>query len=106
MTKGQVTKALSGIRGFDESGFDANATGSRRSRAKGNARAFFLMRRGDTPIGIAQRTGKRVEMMLAFVSRPRYSGRLDFYGVGDRVIADNLQREILKALKHAMATAR
>jgi hypothetical protein len=107
MAKGAITKALSGVGGFAEQGYSANATGSRRSRAKGNAKRYFVMRRGSTPIGIAERTSRnRMHILLAFTRRPTYSKRLDFYGIGDKVVQRHLRDEFEKAYAKAMRTAR
>lgn len=107
MTKGAITKALSGVGGFAEQGYSANATGSKRSRAKGNAKRYFVMKRGSTPIGIAERTSRnRMHMLLAFTRRPTYSKRLDFYGIGDRVVQRHLRDEFEKAYLKALRTAR
>lgn len=107
ITKGAITKALSGIGGFSESGFSANATGSKRSKRKGNAKRYFVIRRGSTPIGIAERTSRsRMHVLLAFVSRPIYKRRLDFYGIGDKVVKRHLKDQFEKAYAKAMRTAR
>ncbi|WP_312139925.1 hypothetical protein [Stutzerimonas nitrititolerans] len=107
MTKGAITKAMSGVGGFAEQGYSANATNSRRSRAKGNAKRYFVMRRGGTPIGIAERTSRsRMHIILAFVRHPTYSKRLDFYGIGDKVVKRHLKDEFEKAYAKAMRTAR
>lgn len=107
MTKGAITKALSGVGGFAEQGYSANATGSRRSRAKGNAKRYFVMKRGSTPIGIAERTSRnRMHILLAFTRRPSYTKRLDFYGIGDKVVQRYLRDEFEKAYANAMRTAR
>ena len=107
LTKGTITKALSGVGGFSETGFSANATGSKRSRRKGNAKRYFVIRRGKTPIGIAERTSKtQMHVLLAFVGRPSYKRRLDFYGVGDKVVRQHLADEYRKAMEKAMRTAR
>lgn len=68
---------------------------------------YFLMKRGKTPIAIAQRTSKRsMHIVLAFVSVPNYSKKLDFYGVGQRAANAALPKEIQKAIEHAIKTAR
>jgi hypothetical protein len=99
---GQLQKILSGL-GAQNDRYQ-NSTNSRRSAA--NKRAFFVIGKGRTAAGIAQRSGGSVKMMLAFVSRPRYRRRLDFYGIGNKVAADNLDRELVKAMRAALATAR
>lgn len=107
ITKGTITKALSGVGGFSESGFSANATGSKRSRRKGNAKRYFVIRRGNTSIGIAERTSRtQMHVLLAFVSRPTYKRRLDFYGIGDKVVKRHLADEFRKAMTKAIGSAR
>ncbi|WP_219924669.1 hypothetical protein [Halomonas sp. ND22Bw] len=41
VAKGQITQMLSGLRALGEQGYQANATSSRSSRRKGNARRYF-----------------------------------------------------------------
>lgn len=107
MTKGAITKALSGLSAFSDAGYSANATGSKRSRAKGNAKRYFVMKRGSMPIGIAERTSRnRMHILLAFTRKPTYSKRLDFYGIGDKVVKQHLAAEFEKAMTKAMRTAR
>ncbi len=103
LSRGTVRKVISGLgASFDKL---QNSTGSRRSQA--NNRAFFLLGNGDDALGIAQRTGKRsIRMVIAFGKRPSYSKRLDFYGVGNKVAQNNLEAEMVKALRKALATAR
>lgn len=103
MSGGQMQKILSGLGAqFDKY---QNSTDSKRSAA--NKRAFFVMGRGDNAVGIAQRTGKRtIKLLLAFVRRPSYSKRLDFYGLGNKVIEQHLAREMREAMERAIRTAR
>lgn len=103
LSRGTVQKAVSGLgASFDKL---QNSTESRRSQA--NKRAFFLLGKGDGALGIGQRTGKRsIRMIIAFGKRPSYSKRLDFYGVGSKVAQNNLEAEMVKALRKALATAR
>ncbi len=61
------------------------ATQSRRSLKKGHAKAFFVMKRGKNPIGIAERRGKTLAVVLLFVRQPNYSARFDFHRVVRRV---------------------
>ncbi|MBW5416122.1 MULTISPECIES: hypothetical protein [unclassified Pseudomonas] len=109
MKRGQLTKALSGIGGFTEVGYSANATDSSQSRRKGNAKRFFVMRNGKVPIGIAQRTGRKkdqISILLAFVDKPRYGKRLDFFGVGQRVIDERIGPNFELAMTEALQTRR
>jgi len=107
LTKGNITKVISGLSAFGDAGYNANATDSRRSLKRGNARRYFMIKRGQTPIGIAERSSRqRMHVLLAFVSRPTYPKRFDFYGVGERVAKEHLEAETSKALDEALRTAR
>lgn len=102
LSMGQIAQLKSGLMIADRGGYTGNASRSKRSAAKGNAQAFFVMRRGKTPIGIAERRGEQVRVVLAFVRQPTYASRLDFHGVVRRVaeerIPGNVDRAIVKAL--------
>lgn len=102
ISRGTMQKILSGLGA--QSDDHQNSTDS--DRSSGNKRAFFVLGRGADAVGIAQRTGKRsTKLLLAFIKRPAYSQLLDFYGIGNRVIARNLNIEMEKALRHAIETA-
>jgi hypothetical protein len=104
ISRGHMTQILSGLRAFGMAGSDHNATGSRRSSRQGHANAFFVMKRGRTPIGIAERRGQRVQMVLAFVRQPQYRERFRFYDIVRRVAEDdalietNIDLAVVKAL--------
>jgi hypothetical protein len=101
--RGQMMQILSGLSAAEgTSGYTANASDKSRSVRKGHAAAFFVMRRGKTPIGIAERRGKTVVMVLAFVKHPQYRSRLDFHGVVERVADANLEANIDKAITDAL----
>jgi len=103
--KGHMMQILSGLKVMHLSGSDHNATDSSRSLRKGHAKAFFVMKRGKTPIGIAERRGETVVMVLAFVRQPQYRKRFDFHGVARRVAESDAQLEanIEKAIAKALA---
>jgi len=68
---------------------------------------YFIVGNPDNPVGIAQRLSrKNVKMVLAFVSRPNYKKRLDFYGVGYKAADRSIEAEFQKAYAKALATAR
>lgn len=92
--RGHMMQILSGLKAMARSGSDHNATESRRSLRKGHASAFFVMKRGKTPIGIAERRGKGVVMVLAFVRQPQYRERFKFHDVVRRVAEDDGQLEV------------
>ncbi len=103
MSRGQMTKILSGLRaGEGSAGSSSNASNSRRSAKKGHAKAYFVIRQGTTPIGIVERRGKSTAMVLAFVRQPQYQRRLDFHGVAGRVAAANMEANINKAITDAL----
>ena len=110
MSRGQVTKALSGIGGYTQQGYDANATSSARSQRKGNARRYFVMY--DTnrrPVGIAERTGKGsagLKIILAFVARPDYRKAFDFFSIAEREAQKQLPQQFEKAMAQAVGTRR
>ena len=104
LSRGQMIQILSGLSAIEGSaGYTANASDKWRSLRKGHAEAFFVMRRGKTPIGIAERRGKTVTMVLAFVKHPQYQKLLDFHGVVERVADANLEPNIDKAVLDALA---
>lgn len=108
--KGVITKALSGIGGFTQQGFAANATDSKRSRAKGNARRYFVLYDGDRkPMGIAERTSRGssgLSVILAFVSRPTYRKAFDFFSIAEREAEDQLPIQWKLAVARAIGTTR
>lgn len=103
--RGQIIKAMSGVKGFSKSGYQANATDSKRSVRKGNAKSYFVMQRAGQPIGIAQRTGwgkgsrASVKMILAFVAKPRYGERLTFFQIAEQYTREHLPREFDSAME-------
>lgn len=103
ISRGQMQQILSGLLALEgSSGYTANASNSWRSIKKGHAQAYFVMRRGKTPIGIAERRGKTVQMVIAFVSQPQYRRRLDFHGVVERTADANLETNVDKAITNAL----
>ena len=91
--RGHMMQILSGLKAMKLSGSDSAATDSKRSLRKGHALAFFVMKRGKTPIGIAERRGKNMVMVLAFVRQPQYRERFKFHDVVRRVAEDDGQLE-------------
>lgn len=108
--RGKLNQIMSGARLFTEEGYTANATGSRRSRAKGNGKRYFVMHDSNRkPFAIAERTGKGragLKIVLAFARRPSYGKALDWFAVAERSAADHLPTEFEKALAQALATRR
>ena len=109
INRGWMIQVLSGLRAFKKSGSDHNATDSQRSKAKGHAKRFFVIKRGKTPIGIAERLGEgrnNIRVVLQFSRRkPQYRGRFRFHDVVRRVDENDAQFEanIDKAIADALA---
>ena len=103
--KGHMMQILSGLKAIERNGSDHSATDSRRSQRKGHAKAFFVMKRGKTPIGVAERRGKDMVMVLAFVRQPKYRERFKFHDVVRRVAENDgqLEANIDKAIADALS---
>jgi hypothetical protein len=105
MSGGQWTQILSGLGIAHEApGFQSNITPKSRKRNRNRA-LFFPIGGANRVLGIGSREpGKGLKLRLWFVDSVHYQNRLDFYGVGERVIKEHLQSEISKALSEAMRT--
>ncbi|WP_275628817.1 hypothetical protein [Pseudomonas sp. 273] len=94
MGRGQMRQILSGLGAAEyTSGYRANATQSKRSKDKGHEQAFFVMKRGKRPIGIAERRGENLVMVLAFVRAPQYRERFRFFDIVRRIAEDDARLE-------------
>lgn len=101
-------KLLSGLRAFGEQGYDANASGSARSKRKGNAQKYFAAEIDGTP-GIWERdrhTGGVKPLFVFSESEPKYRVILPFFKIAENIHKANYEREFTKALEHAIRTAR
>lgn len=103
MSRGHIQQVLSGLKAFDLAGSDHNATDSARSLAKGHGRAFFVVRKANRAIGIAERRGKSMQMVLIFIREPSYSRRFDFHKVVRHVAENDALFE--SYIDEALATA-
>lgn len=116
MQRGHMMQILSGLRAIRLSGSDHGATDSKRSKLKGHARAFFVVRRGSRAVGIGERRtyGKNSRhkwvMVLAFVRQPQYRDKFKFADVVRRVaendgqLETNIDKAIAKALSGQIST--
>lgn len=89
MSRGHMQQILSGLGAENASGSTIVATQSKRSLKKGHAQAFFVIKRGKRPIGIAERRGKTMAVVLLFVRQPNYAARFDFYRVVRQVVEND-----------------
>jgi len=103
VSRGFMQKILSGLGAQGDR--HANSTDSKRS--VGNQQRFFVLGKGATAIGIAERTGKTsISMLLAFGKTPSYGSLLDFYGIANRVIGSELPRHGREAMNEAVLSAK
>ena len=119
INRGQVTKLLSRFGSLADKGMSDRSfkrlkkQGLLVGRGFGNKRTvlrseFFVAKAksGGKPLGIWQLLGRgKVGPVLAFTRTPRYRMRVDFHGIADQVIAENLDAEYSKALGQAIASA-
>ena len=111
VSRGTMLKILSGLGAAESSrGYQANATGSARSRRKGNARRFFAGEIDGTH-GVWKRKslGKGDEVRPVFIfsdSAPRYRTIFPFFKIGQNIVNANYQADAATAWAEAMASAR
>jgi len=111
VSRGTMLKILSGLGAAESSrGYQANATGSARSRRKGNARSFFAGEIDGTQ-GVWERKslGKGDEVRPVFIfsdSAPRYRTIFPFFKIGQNIVNANYQADAATAWAEAMASAR
>ena len=106
MGRGQIVQMLSQLQAFNLAGSDANATNSKRSKAKRSRVEYFVAHGGESrqgrgswkhgdkvqhlPRGVWARyrfsSGSAVKPVLLFVNGTRYGKRFDFVGTAQRVI--------------------
>lgn len=119
MASGQINQIISWFKAFGEQGYQSNMSDKRRKslgrdKKKSGARGFAYFglkaQRGKLPPGVYQRIstgfGSAVKPVMIFVSKANYRKLLDFYGVAQRSVDRNLQREFDIALENALRTAR
>jgi hypothetical protein len=90
----------------EAAGFQQNQTASSKKRRKGRAEYFVM---GKNPsLGVFRRkTGSDdLESVLWFVKKPQYQKRFDFFGVAEESAKQYMPKELVKAVRVALATAR
>ena len=111
VSRGTMMKILSGLGAAESTrGYQANASGSARSRRKGNAHRFFS---GDVDgtQGVWERKsmgmGDAVRPVFIFSdSAPRYRTIFPFFKIGQNIVNANYQADAATAWAEAMASAR
>ena len=124
----EIIRILSQLKAFNLSGFDANATNSRRSKAKRKTKRYFFARQRETRTGGgAWKSGEKVQHLpsgiyledradkdgggflkpiLMFVKRANYRPRFHFYDVAKRIVDERFPMHFEREFAKAMATAR
>lgn len=94
-----IVRVLSDLKAFGEQGYRANRRGKRTGRRKTNY--FFVPRPGSTlkPGVYWHMPNKMLGVVFAFVSRPAYEKKYDFYGVGERAYQRVATRFMTEALQ-------
>lgn len=111
VSRGTMLKILSGLGAAESTrGYQANASGSARSRRKGNAHRFFS---GDVDgtQGVWERKsmgmGDAVRPVFIFSdSSPKYRTIFPFFKIGQNIVNANYQADAATAWAEAMASAR
>lgn len=80
----------------------ANASGSRRSKAKRKADAYFILKGRNI---VMHRKGKAVMPALIPIKAPQYSKRFPFYETAQAVVAREFPQQFVTALNRAIATS-
>lgn len=102
---GTIKQMMSGLGINRDIGYQSNATA--KSRRRNRKRANYFVMGGERPMGIFSRAaGGEPKSFIWFVKAPHYRSRLDFFGIGQRVIDEHLAREMDAAIELALRTAR
>ncbi|NMY07592.1 hypothetical protein HBO38_03860 [Pseudomonas veronii] len=109
--RGTIMKILSGLGAAETvSGVQANATGSKRSKRKGNAQKYFAGEVDGTQ-GVWERKktawGDAVRPVFIFSDgEPGYRVIIPFYKIAENIVKANRVREFQSAMDTALATKR
>ncbi len=82
-----------------------NATGSKRSKAKRKAKAYFVPKGSGLRAGVWQRSGSTIKPVLIFVSRALYRKRFPFYETAAATVARRFDENFAAALSRALSTS-
>lgn len=97
------TRILSQVRASSDA--LANATGSKRSKAKRKVGGYFVPKPGGRlKPGVYQRDGRNVKPILVFTRAPNYRKRFPFYETAASVVAARFDNHFKAAFQYAMGT--
>lgn len=86
ITGGQYTRMLAELDILP--GVLRGAKGKAKKRKASNAQFFLYTPKGlNFPVGVAEKRGKDITIMLRFVSKVNYQKRFDFYTIGGGIVA-------------------
>lgn len=107
----RIVRILSAIKAAQPTaGYEANITDKSKKRYSKRER-YFMGKAGPgrRTMAIWERHGpglRNIKPVFVAVEQPRYKPRLDFFGIGERLVAREYQPEFERALDEALRTAR
>jgi hypothetical protein len=102
ITAGKYTQILSELQASSDP--QQNATGSARSTQ--SRKGFFVLRKGDRPVGVYQRKGKRtIKSILHFVHDVSYEPTLDIEGTVEEALRLRSNQHVDDAIETAINSA-
>ncbi len=101
-----LTRILSYLRASSDP--TQNRATRQRRKTKGKPQQFFAITDAShrLPMGIYERSGGRIHMVIAYVKAPTYTERFKFYQVGQETTSRYLVEELRIAAAQALATSR
>ena len=111
VSRGTMTRILSGLGAAEgRAGYQSNATGSKRSRKKGNAQRYFVGTVGQES-GVWERKasafGDGVKPVFLYTEgAPQYRVIFPFFKIGENIAKAHGQAELATALRDAVLTAK
>ncbi len=111
VSRGVIMKIMSGLGAAESaSGSQSNATGSKRSKRKGNAQRYFAGEVDGTQ-GIWERKrtafGDAVRPVFIFSDgAPRYKAMVPIFKIADNIVKANYMADYTSAMDFALATAK
>ncbi|MFJ7790663.1 hypothetical protein [Pseudomonas sp. NPDC096925] len=108
VSRGVMTRILSGLGAAEaRRGYQANATGSKRSKRKGNAERYFIGTVGDDTGVWERKTRKQVSPVFLYTGgAPQYRVIFPFFKIGENIVKAHGQAELASALREAILTAK
>lgn len=111
VARGVMTRILSGLGAAENRrGYQANATGSKRSQRKGNAERYFVGTvEGQSGVWERKASAFGEGVKPAFIytdSAPQYRAIFPFFKIGENIVKAHAPSELANALREAILTAK